>query len=64
MLSILLRRAMTEGYISDCKFRGRDGEGLNISHLFADDTVVFYEASKDQLMHFSWVVFGLKAYLV
>ena len=46
VLSILLRRAMVGGYISDCVIRGRGEVDLNIPHLFADNTIVFCEASK------------------
>ena len=38
--------------ISGCRFGGRDGGELVISHLlYADDTVLFYEADSEQLMY-------------
>ena len=50
VLSILIRRAMYGGYISGCVIKGRGEADLNISHLlFVDDTIVFSEASKDQI---------------
>lgn len=55
-LSILLRRVMAGGYVLGCRFKGRDRGGLNISHLFANDAVVFYEAIKNQLIHLSWIL--------
>ena len=51
VLSILLQRAMAGGYIIGCHLRGRGDDELSISHLlFTDDTIVFCEASKDQLL--------------
>ena len=53
VLSILIQRATDGargGYISGCMIKGRGEADLNISHfLFADDTIVFCEASKDQI---------------
>ena len=35
---------------------------LNICHLFfADDTIVFCEASKEQLTHLSWILLWFEA---
>ena len=35
--------------------RGIGGEGVEVSHLlFADDTLVFYEPSEDQLTYLCW----------
>ena len=48
MFSGLLMRAVDEGFLSGCRVKGRSGEGVKISHLlFADDTLVFYQASQD-----------------
>ena len=58
VLSILLQRAMAGDFIPCCRFRGSEGTDFSFSHiLFADDTIVFCEASKDQLLHLSWVLF-------
>ena len=58
VLSIFLQRAMAEGYSVSCHLRGRGGDELSISHLlFVDDTIVFCEASKDQLLCLSWILF-------
>ena len=48
VLSILIQRVTNGGYISGCVIKGRGEADLNISYLlFADDMIVFYEASKD-----------------
>ena len=41
-------------YLSSWRVRGRSGEGILISHLlFVDDTLVFGEASQDQMTYLS-----------
>ncbi|KAJ9708505.1 hypothetical protein PVL29_000510 [Vitis rotundifolia] len=62
VLSILIRRAVEGGFISGCNvWRGRE-RAVHISHLlFADDTIVFCEAKKEQLMHLSWILFWFEA---
>ena len=48
VFSCLLRRAISVGYLSGWRVRGRSGEGILISHLlFTDDTLVFCGAFKD-----------------
>ena len=62
VLSILLRRAMSGGFISGCIVRGREGANFSISHLlYANDTIIFYEAKEDQLLYFSWVLLWFEA---
>ena len=64
VLSILLRRAMTSGFISGCNIKGREGAALSISHLlYADDTIIFYEAKEEQLIYLSWVLLWFEASL-
>ena len=47
-LSCLLRRVREGGYLFGFKVFGRNGEGLEVSHLLlADDTLVFYEATSN-----------------
>ena len=51
-LSGLLKRAMEGDFISGCKFVGRGGGELIISHLlYTDDTILFHDAKLEQLMY-------------
>ena len=44
--SCLLKRAVGGGFLLACQVREREGEGVKVSHLlFADNTLVFCEAS-------------------
>ena len=53
-LSCLLGRAREDGFLTGFKVNGRGGEGLEVTHLlFADDTLVFCEASHTQLTYLS-----------
>ena len=62
VLSILLIRAMTGGFISGCNIKGREGAVFSISHLlYADDTIIFCEAKADQLLYLSWVLLWFEA---
>ena len=46
------------------KVNSRGGEGLEVTHqLFADDTLVFHEASHTQLTYLSWLFMWFKAIL-
>ena len=43
-LGCLIAKAMEGGFLFGCRFRGREGEGLTISHLlYADDAILFCE---------------------
>ena len=40
-----------------CRVKGRGGDGDQITHLlFADDTLVFCEASQDSMTYLSWLL--------
>ncbi|RVW35151.1 BTB/POZ and MATH domain-containing protein 4 [Vitis vinifera] len=57
VLSNLIRRAVDGGFLSGCRIRGRGEEEMIVSHLlFADDTIIFCEASKEQLSALSWIL--------
>ena len=62
MLSCLLGRAREGGFLSDFKVLGRNGKGLEISYLlFAEDTLVFCEATSSQVTYLSWLLMWFKA---
>ena len=62
VFSCLLRRAISEGYLSGWRVRGRNGEGILISHLlFVDDTLVFCKASQDQMTYLSCLLMWFEA---
>ncbi|RVW88908.1 hypothetical protein CK203_045051 [Vitis vinifera] len=62
VFSCLMRRAISGGFLSGWRVRGRGGEGILISHLlFTDDTLVFCEESQDQLTYLSWLLMWFEA---
>ena len=61
-LSCLINRAMSGGFLSGCRVRGRGGNGVQVTHLlFADDTMVFCEASLEQMVFLSWILMWFEA---
>ena len=61
-LSRLILRAVREGFILGCRIKRRSGDGAVVSHfLFADDTLVFCDASQDQMVYLSWVLMWFEA---
>ena len=61
-LSRLLNRAVDGNYLSGSKIANRDGPVSVISHLlYADDTLLFCGANKDQLKYLSWILMWYEA---
>ena len=55
--SRLLKRVVDGNYLSGSKIAERGGVESSISHLlYADDTLLFCEANKDQLKFLSWIL--------
>ncbi|RVW71995.1 putative mitochondrial protein [Vitis vinifera] len=62
VLSNLIRRAVDGGFLSGCRIWGRGEEEMIVSHLlFADDTIIFCEARKEQLSALSWILAWFEA---
>ena len=62
-LSCLLKRVVEGNFISGCRFPGRDGGELVISHLwYANDTVLYCEANSEQLMYLRWTLMWFEAF--
>ena len=64
VLSCLLGRAREGGYLFGFKVLGRNGEGLEISHLlFVDDILIFCETTFSQMTYLSWLLMWFEAIL-
>ncbi|RVW95789.1 Apoptosis inhibitor 5-like protein API5 [Vitis vinifera] len=61
-LSCLLKRVMSSGFLLGCRVRGKGDIGVPISHLFADDTLVFYGVHRI-MTYLSRLLIWLKAIL-
>ncbi|RVW33526.1 Vesicle-associated membrane protein 727 [Vitis vinifera] len=61
-LSSLINRAVRGGFLSGCRIGGREGVGIQVTHLlFADDTLVFCDDSQEQLAFLSWLLMWFEA---
>ena len=62
VFSILMEKVTLESFLQGHKFVNRSGDELQINHLlFANDTLVFYKDSKDQLAYLSWILLLFEA---
>ena len=61
-LSCLINRAVEGNYLAGSKIAVGRGEDLVISHLlYADDTLIFGQANKEQLKYLSWILMWFEA---
>ena len=57
VLSCLLNRAVERNYFAGSRIAVGRGEDLVISHLlYADDTLIFFQANMEQLKYLSWIL--------
>ena len=62
-LSCLLKRDVEGNFISGCRFGGRDGGEIVVSHLlYFDDTIIFCEANPEQLMYLKWTLMWFETF--
>ena len=60
---MLIEKAVSRGFLTGLKVLGGEGKQMQISHLlFADDTLVFYNDKKDQMVYLSWILVWLEAF--
>ena len=61
-LSSFINKSMSEGFLIGCRVKGRGGDGAKITHLlFADDTLLFCEASQDHMAYLSGLLMWFEA---
>ena len=63
VLSILIGKATTKGFLSGHRFVGRNGETMHTTHLlFADNTLVFCKDSEEHLSFLYWNFLWFEAF--
>ena len=61
-LSCLIAKAVEGGFLFGCRFEGREGDGLTVSHLlYADDAILFCESKQEQMAYLSWLLMWFEA---
>ena len=64
-LSYLIAKAVEGGFLFGYRIRGREGDGLTVSHLlYVDDTILFCQPKRGQMAYLSWLLMWFKAILV
>ena len=64
VFSILIDKATRGGYLTGYNSRNNFGDVTNISHLlFANDTLVFYKDSEDEILYLNWILLYFEALL-
>ena len=53
LFSILEDKVVQEGFLMGYKIVNREGEEVQITHLFVNDTLVFYKDFKEKMAHLS-----------
>ena len=62
VFSILIDKAKMGGFFTCYNIWGRNGVSMNIAHfLFADDTMIFYKDSEEQMVFLSWTLLCFEA---
>ena len=62
MFLILIDKATSGGFLSCFNLKGRTGEKVQVTHLlFADDALVFYKDSREQLVYLNWILMWFEA---